>query len=82
MFYAQWYKLPVVWDQIQSNYSDKLVRLDIKRTKMISELAAKHRQTAEMKLKLIRIVCLHGKHLTHTNNNCFEQTGLPFPSID
>ena len=30
-------------DQIQSNYSDKLMQLDFKRTKMISELAAKHR---------------------------------------
>ena len=30
-------------DQIQSNYSDKLTQLDIKQTKMISELAAKHK---------------------------------------
>ena len=45
--YAQRQKLPVVRDQIQSKYSDKLTQLDIKGTKMISEqlseLAAKHR---------------------------------------
>ena len=23
-------------------------------------------------------VCINGKHLTHTENNSFEQTGLPF----
>ena len=29
-------------DQIQSDFSHKLTQLDFKRTKMISELAAKH----------------------------------------
>ena len=59
-FYAQPEKLPASsLDQTRSNYSDKLTQLDVKQRKMISGLAAKHRKTAEIKLKLIRIIFLH-----------------------
>ena len=59
-FYAQPENVPASsLDQTRSNYSDKLMQLDIKQKKMISGLAAKLRKTAEIKLKLIRIIFLH-----------------------
>ena len=54
-FYMQPEKFPVVW--IRFTTQTNVTRL--KRKKIVSELAAKHRQTAEMKLKLAMIVFLH-----------------------